>query len=139
MSPARQSQISILSEEEQISDVRGDGKLRFPSKSGSSSEGEVSRCEWFSKRIQFNAAGVGDLVRERGGSEGNIIRAGVVPAGTEDSAAGVPDRAAIVVHGDERGINSSGFGDVERRVGVVLDGDDLIDSEGVAVEGVVDV
>ena len=45
VSPARQSQIAILSEEEQISDVRGDGELRFPSKSGSSSKGEVSSYE----------------------------------------------------------------------------------------------
>ena len=117
----------------------GDGELGLPSESRRSSKCKISSDEWFSKRIQFNAAGVGDLVWKRGNSDGDVVGSRKVPASTKNSAAGVPGRTAVVVHGDERGINGSGFGDVKRRLRVVTDGDDLIDREGVAVKGVVDV
>ena len=79
------------------------------------------------------------MVRKRGNSDGDVVGSRMVPASTKNSAAGVPGRTAVVVHGDERGINGSGFGDVKRRVRVVADGDDLVDRKGVAVKGVVDI
>ena len=45
VSPARQSQFSILSKDKQISDVWGDGELGLPSESRSSGECEVSSYE----------------------------------------------------------------------------------------------